>query len=321
MTELPQRLASAFGLAHIDEDSLTPWATVLRGRTGDGQDVVVKVTATKPGRAEAMAAWTTELRSAGLPVVSPVRLAAQNPQRIDDSWWVVYPFIDGRGYRGGIEDARDAGDLLGRLHAAEIPDAVLRPMRQYAYPETEWADAHGDLETLQRQLPEYLGAESAPLLECVQRLLDRWWTTALPTLRAADAEQPLPRTAVSSDYRSTNIVHDGHRFVLVDPDNGGVEPRLYELAMAVVLFHREVATAPGRLFSPQEWQAFRDAYLAHVTLTAEEVRLWPHALDHMLWEEGTWALEDTDAVGWVNPRERRYLIALAVATPEDFPLD
>lgn len=75
-----------------------------------------------------------------------------------------------------------------------------------------------------------------------------------------------------------------------------------------------------RLQDAGEWDAFARAYLAHVDLTERERELWPHAVAHMLWEEGTWALEDNDADAWADPRQGGYLRALAVATPEDFPL-
>lgn len=320
MTEpTPAQLQAAFQLASIDSTSLTEWATVLRCSSADGIDAVVKVTATKPGRADAMAAWTSTLAAAGLPVVAPLDLGVQNPQQVGDAWWVVYPFIDGRPYAGGADDAAAAGDLLGRIHAAEVPEAVLSSMRQYEYTDADFDDSHADLVTLQEQLPNYVD-DAQPLLDGVEALLHRWWNTALPALRAADEAKPLPRAGLSSDYRSTNIVYRDGGFVLVDPDNGGVEPRLYELAMAVVLFHREAATAPGRMFTQAEWEAFFGAYSKHVTLTERERALWPHALDHMLWEEGTWALEDTDAAGWANERERGYLSELAVVWPERFPL-
>ncbi|SJN21935.1 hypothetical protein FM125_03860 [Micrococcus lylae] len=91
-------------------------------------------------------------------------------------------------------------------------------------------------------------------------------------------------------------------------------------AMAAVLLHNESASAPGRLQDAGEWDAFARAYLAHVDLTERERELWPHAVDHMLWEEGTWALEDNDADAWADPRQGGYLRGLTVATPEDFPL-
>ena len=318
---MSEQLKAAFGLASIESESLTPWATVLRARTADGTEAVVKVTATKPERAAAMADWTRALVKHGVPIVAPLPLAAENPQRIGDEWWVVYPFIEGRPYAGGVADARAAGDLLGRIHAAPVSDAVLNAMRQYEFTDADYDDSHDDLVTLQEELPKHLGGAAALVLSGVADLLDRWWNAALPALKSADEEEPLPRAALSSDYRSTNIVFDQQRaFVLVDPDNGGVEPRLFELAMALVLFHREAATAPGRMFSETEWHAFCEGYETHVTLTERERELWPHAVDHMLWEEGTWALEDTDADGWANPRERGYLTDLANVTPERYPL-
>lgn len=315
----PARLQRAFDLKSVSETSLTPWATVLRCTTADGIEAVVKVTARKPNRADAMATWTRDLADAGIPVVAPLDLHAPNPQQIGEAWWVVYPFIDGRPYQGGAADARAAGDLMGRIHSADVPETTLAALRQYEYPDVDFDDAHGDLETLQEQLPQHL-EDAEPVLVAVESLLDRWWNTALPTLEAAEETEPLPRAALSSDFRSTNIIYRDDDVVLVDPDNGGVEPRLYELAMALVLFHREAATAPGRMFDDAEWRAFCEGYFTHVTFTERERELWPHAIDHMLWEEGTWALEDTDADGWANPRERTYLIEMAAVTPDRYPL-
>ena len=125
----PPDLQRAFGLSSVSDTSLTPWATVLRCTTEAGIDGVVKVTARKPHRADAMAAWTRELAAQGVPVVAPLELDAPNPRRVGDAWWVVYPFVDGRPYVGGVADAHAAGDLLGRIHTADVTEttrAVLR---------------------------------------------------------------------------------------------------------------------------------------------------------------------------------------------------
>lgn len=123
-----------------------------------------------------------------------------------------------------------------------------------------------------------------------------------------------------SDYKAANLVfgHDGP--VLVDPDNGGREPRLFDLALALVLFHHECPTAPDRMLTAEEWAAFASAYLVHVSLTEQERALWPAAIDHVLWEEGTWALEDAEDSAWANPRDRSSMLDLARATPERYPL-
>ncbi|HIY65950.1 MAG TPA: phosphotransferase [Candidatus Agrococcus pullicola] len=313
----PDELARAFGLTEIEPESLTPWATVLPGRSPGDRKVVVKRTADSRERAEAMAAWTTAAERIGVPIVAPLSLARNNPQRVGDEWWVVYPFIDGDRYRGGERDARAAGDLLGRIHAASFSRDITAAMRQYDFPDTSLADVETDLSTLSRILPERLGDQAMPQ---VRDLGERWWNESLPVLRQADAEAPLPRAALSSDFRATNIVYSAQGVVLIDPDNGGYEPRLFDLAMAVVLFHREADTAPARMFNAEEWFAFYSGYARHITLTDRERQLWPHSLRHMLWEEGTWVLEDTDAAGWADAREHGYLSDLAFATAERYPL-
>ncbi|WP_293694106.1 phosphotransferase [uncultured Agrococcus sp.] len=319
MTQTPtsEELAKAFGLDFVDSESLTPWATVLRGRSSEGQQIVVKRTADSRERALAMAAWTTAVERDGVPIVAPVPLPQENPQQVGDDWWVVYPFIAGDPYRGGEGDARAAGDLLGRIHAVPLPQDLTAAMRQYEFPDTAWADVETDLNTLADILPEQLGEQA---MRSVRALGQLWWDDSLPALREEDANAPLPRAVLSSDFRATNIVHSPHGVVLIDPDNGGYEPRLFELAMAIVLFHREAPDAPARMFSDEEWLAFYSGYEQHITLTDRERRLWPAALRHMLWEEGTWVLEDTDADGWADAREHGYLRDLALTTAERFPL-
>ncbi len=55
-------------------------------------------------------------------------------------------------------------------------------------------------------------------------------------------------------------------------------------------------------------------------LTPAERELWPAALDHLLWEEGSWVIEDNDDAAWADPRQRGYLLGLAVASPGRYPL-
>lgn len=321
-TPTTSELALAFELAEISERPLTPWASVHRAHTRDGRDVCVKQTATSADRATAMADWTRALHAADISVVTPVDLPSTNPRQVGENWWVAYPFIEGRAYTAGdLCHIRAAGDLLGRLHAAPVEPSVLGRLRPYQWPDTVREDVTSDLETLDRVLTSYVGDDAPSARAAVHELADRWWSTSLPVLRAAEETEPFPRTGVSSDYKVANLVFvDGGPPTLVDPDNGGLEPRLFDLAMAVVLFHNECTTAPGRLFTLKEWETFATAYLRHVDLTPRERDLWPAALDHMLWEEGSWALEDNDAEAWTDTRQGGYLRDLAVATPDRYPL-
>ena len=154
----------------------------------------------------------------------------------------------------------------------------------------------------------------------MRSMAERCWSTALPALRAADHADPLPRAGVSSDCKAGNLVFVDAMPVLVDPDNGGVEPRIFDLALAVILFHNECTTAPGRLLDLDEWTRFASAYLRHVTLSQRERDLWPLALDHMLWEEGTWVLQDNDEDAWADARQGVQLLDLALTAPARYPL-
>lgn len=315
-------LARAFDLVTISESSLSPWASVHRACSSDGRDVVVKRTASKPERALAMADWTRAVRACGPPVVTPVELGPQNPQQVGDDWWVVYPFIAGRGFTAGdLDHLQAAGDHLGRLHSAQVDPSILARLRPYDWPETTREDVDGDLHTLHGIFASRLGATARSASTMLTDLADRWYSESLPALRQADNTDPLPRSGVSSDYKAANLIYGGDGYpTLVDPDNGGLEPRLFDLAMAVVLFHNECATAPGRLFTSGEWEIFASAYLRHMALTPRERLLWPAALDHMLWEEGSWALEDNDADAWADARQGSYLEDLAMTTPDRYPL-
>jgi len=298
-------LAAAFNLTDLDPRSLTPWARVFRARDTRGRPVVVKRTASQARNALAMAAWTRAAAAAGLPVVAPSSLAATNPQPVGAGWWVVYPWVPGEVYSGKLEQVQLAGDLLGRQHALAVDASELRP---YTWPEVDEAAMDADLERLAARVPD---------LTVLQSLAVRWRETSLPALRRAG----LPSVGVSSDFKANNLVYTSTGPVLVDPDNGGLEPRLLDLALAVLLFHYECPTAPGRLFTLGEWVRFRDAYTTRVELSVVECEQWPAALDHMLWEEGTWALDDSDDDAWSNDRQGGFLHALATTTPDMYPLD
>ncbi|USQ77503.1 phosphotransferase enzyme family protein [Ornithinimicrobium cryptoxanthini] len=304
-------LAQAFGLAQLHPDSLTRFARVHRGRTADGVDAVVKVAGSRADSVSAMARWQRDLAAGGVPVVAALDLAVQNPQQVGEDWWVVYPFLSGAAYAGTPEQIETAGELLGMIHAS---DSATEGMRDYEWPDTPHEEVLADLETLEG----VLSAQGDPeALAAVRDLAGRWWENK-EALEARDAD--LPRCGLSSDYKANNLIWTALVPTLVDPDNGGREPRLFELAFVATLFHNECDDAPARLLNQQEWSLFLTGYGRHVQLTSAELELWPLVLDHILWEEGTWVLEDNDDRAWADPRQRGYLLDLARATVDRFPL-
>src|SRR5262245_53323753 len=114
----------AFGF-EIESDmapkSLYDYAPVFRVANSDGF-WVVKRTQAPIARAHAIAAWTQSLAGLGISVVNPAIGFGENPRvfQNDDGKeqpWVIYPFIEGQPYEGNLTQIRDAGDLLGKIHA------------------------------------------------------------------------------------------------------------------------------------------------------------------------------------------------------------
>ena len=92
--------------------------------------------------------------------------------------------------------------------------------------------------------------------------------------------------------------------------------------LAVLLFHNDLPSAPGRLFTAAEWHTFRDAYLRHVTLTARERAAWPLALRYMYCDEAVWALVDGERWGdYDDARQRAFFLDLAGTDEHRFTLD
>lgn len=266
------------------QESIYPYAPVFRG---DG--VVVKRTHNPAG----MGRWTRSLAARGIPVVTP----AAGPYTIEDDTWVAYPWIEGRPYAAG--DVEAAGDLLGRIHVEET-----RELESFQWPDHDEASVQEDLDGLAK----VLGTAGR-----LDPMLRNFMTVTLPAIRDAD----LPRTDVSLDFKAANLVFTSTGPVLVDPDNGEHAPRLLDLALAVLLFHNDLEGEPARLFTPSEWTAFRDAYLARVELTGKERELWPTALDYMLLEWGVWSVINGE---WHDPRHAAFYIDLVNADLTRFEL-
>jgi Ser/Thr protein kinase RdoA (MazF antagonist) len=292
----------------VPQHSVYPYSPVFPCRIG-GRRAVIKRTRRAPADAEAVAAVTRQWAAQGVAVVTPLDLAVANPVRLGDAHWVAYPFVAGRLYTGRLTEAAAAGALLGRMHAASV-DATVLPA--YRWPDYDQATVAEDVATLRTVMTPH-----APD-RVVKRLVDLvacFMVETMPRLRDAR----LPHVNASMDYKANNLVYAGAGPVLVDPDNGDFAPRLLDLAQAVLLFHTEHDPAPPRLFDAAQWSAFIQAYLQHVRLTDHERALWPVAVDYMLSDEGHWAFTG-EPDEWHAPRQRSFLLSLAEARAEDYPI-
>jgi len=108
----------------------------------------------------------------------------------------------------------------------------------------------------------------------------------------------LPQVNSCWDYKANNLIFDKiGKPTLIDPDNAGRIPRLVDFALAIILFHNELDSAPSRLFNLEEWELFRDTYLENIELTKLEKDLWQDYLWFVFIDEALWLITcDIDLV-------------------------
>lgn len=315
----PEAVRGAFGDALVDfvGESMYAWAPVHRARvaTADGVvDAVIKTTWRSPEKVVALNAWQEHLIAAGVAVVAPLRLVDRaNPTAYEDRHLVAYPYVEGRPWRADLDDIAAAGALLGRIHRHSA-DFSHPDFPSLGWPEHDAESVAEDVEAISASYAEHL-PEAVTARNRWVAGLESFHATVLPQI--ADAE--LPSYPVSLDHRATNLVYGAAGPHLVDLENAEVAPRLLDLAVSALLFSSEIAPSLGRLFNDQEWQAFRDAYLAETpALTEDERRLWPTALDYMLLEWGTW--HAGEGAEWDYPGESGVLSDLLQFTADRWPL-
>jgi spectinomycin phosphotransferase len=230
-------MISAFPYDHPDEPvSLYDYAPMLRvrGRRGDW---VPKRTGLVHSDGEAIGRWLTALRDLAVDVVAPAAHLHPNPRQLDDGKeWVVYPFVSETGYHATNGEVADAGRLLGRIHAADPPEASA--LATYAEPvvrNARWIDPH--LASAEAAMTG-AGADSRSL-------------RAVMLARLANAEpiKGLPLAGCSFDFKASNLVFSP-KPTLVDPDHAARMPRLYDLAVALLLFHCDLPAALGAFGQP-----------------------------------------------------------------------
>jgi spectinomycin phosphotransferase len=296
--------------------SLSPFAPVFRLANSDGL-WIVKRTQTPLTRAQAIAAWTRSLADLGLGIVTPAPGFGDNPRVFQhedqEQVWAVYPFIQGSPYQGDNAQIRAAGELLGKMHAAGTDrDFGLKQRETVVTIEAEEAEADTVqvLRFMQQAFPHSVEAARSHL----QMQTQRYFQGARPRL----ATTRLPVTNCSWDYKASNLVYQEVGPVLVDPDNGGRIPRVYDLALAALLFHNEGA-GPGRVFTTREWHVFLEGYGQYVPLDEIERSNWADILLCCWMDEALWLLQD-DETGWADPRQSGMLRSLLFADLTTFAL-
>jgi len=106
------------------------------------------------------------------------------------------------------------------------------------------------------------------------------------------------------DYKANNFIYDDkNKPVLVDPDNAGRIHRLFDLALTLVLFHNEHLSAPGRVFTLNEWQLFLEGYNEFVKITEAERKAWQNYLEMVFYDEAVWLIRNDLEIGKNEPHK------------------
>ncbi|WP_284141408.1 MULTISPECIES: phosphotransferase [unclassified Virgibacillus] len=281
----------------LDEEpkSIYPFSPVYRIN-----QYIVKRTQAPLSRATRLMNFTTFLHKHGIDIVIPVSLPTANPQQVDEKEvYVVYPFISGETYRGTIHQIRDAGSLLGKIHALSPKENTYLldtyDVFDFTLEEVEESIQKISQHVEKKGLPFDLAFLHKVLLEAVTQ------QEQLKTCTLLSVASPY-------DYKANNLIYTPKPYV-IDPDNATWIPRIFDLALSLLLFHNELSTAPDRVFTPNEWNVFLNGYQQSVQLTEREVEQWSIALKHIFLDEVMWLMAAYEE-DWENHAQQKLFQSL-----------
>jgi Ser/Thr protein kinase RdoA (MazF antagonist) len=279
-----------FGFIVTEEpQSIYPFSPVYRVKNGD-KDVIVKRT---QRRADAVMKYTEMLKDNGIDVVTPVKLNVDNPQQIKDTNFVVYPYINGTVYSGKEQEIFGAGQLLGKIHSLS-PTSNTYNLLEYDVYDFNQDEVTESMEAISQHAKHAKVGIDAERLK--QVLLDS------VALQEELQHAALPHVATPHDFKANNLVLTPEPY-LIDPDNATWIPRIFDLALVLLLFHNEHKIAPTRIFTVQEWRQFLAGYTMYVTLTEKEKVFWNKAIRHVFLDEVMWLMAEYEE-DWQNPAQQ-----------------
>lgn len=284
-----------FGFQVQEINQIYAYAPVFKQEL-NGDSCVLKRTRSPLPMAEELVRWTTTLSQQGISVVTPLESISHNPRQIGSDVWVVYPFYHGYAYKGSLKQIAQAGQQLGQIHALEYSNCQL--------PSYDWEAIEDDeLQQNLKVIQQYTNVDLAPRLDLHDYI----------NLLKYFSEVSLPTVISVWDYKANNLIFDCEKVTLIDPDSAGQLPRIFDLAIALLLFHNdceEHTQWPCRVFNRDEWQVFFQAYSQYITLTELEKNLWLQAIQLIFIDEALWLLGN-DQEGWQNnPKQKSYLLSL-----------
>ena len=288
--------------------SIYPFSPVYRVKTGN-QDVIVKRT---QEHANDLMNYTSMLKRNGVNVVTPVNLKIENPQKIGESNFVVYPFIEGTPYTGTEQEIVEVGKLLGKIHSLS-PESNTFQLYEYDVYDFNHDEVKESMEAISRHVSQAriefdLDSLRQFLLESV-------------SLQEEVQHADLLHVTTPYDYKANNLVMTPKPY-LIDPDNASWVPRIFDLALALLLFHNEHSYASDRVFTTIEWKKFLSGYKMYTNFTEIEIAYWEKAIGHVFLDEVMWLMAEYEE-DWQNPAQQNLFLSLiqVLFQSSDYTLD
>ena len=273
-----------FGLEESVE-SIYKYAPVYKISLDD-QEAIVKRTKPQVERLDSLFAWQKHLLNSGIGSVSPIEFKSRQYVTIDDVNWILYPFIKGDAYTGELNQIEKAGELLGKMHSVS-PDFLDYGFKWSNYDDEFYEDVLSDIEGIKDNYSDL--ARTSVCKNLLSKLKDLHATKCEELMKIE-----LPAVDATWDYKASNIIYTANGPFIIDTDNAGHVPRIFDLALALLLFHTSVDTAPGRVFTPEEWSVFYKGYSKYVDLTDLEKAVWEEYLLFVYMDEVLWAISDLE---------------------------
>lgn len=295
-----QHLLKAFNFeTHDTLHSIYPYSPVYKIKK-ESQSYVIKQTRSSIEESKHVAYFLERLNQLGIQIVTPVKLDVNNPLEIDEEVWTVYPFIDGQKYTGTDQQIVEAGKLLGSIHALSSSNNK-ESLSVYEEYEFEEKDIQDDFSIIETHLKSEEKKQTNLIKNSIPRLIKQ--QEILKTLN-------LPKVATPYDFKADNLIYQTDNTpYLIDPDNAIFIPRIFDLALTLLLFHNVLESAPKTTWTPDKWELFLEGYKQYVTLTKEEINYFPMAVEHLFIDEVVWLMADFEE-GWRNNRQRNFFLSI-----------
>lgn len=263
----------------------------------NSKKAILKKTKSNENEAANLIKWERFLFSNQVNIVTPITPTL----KVEDDNWVIYPFIRGNNYGGMSNELYSAGMLLGKIHL--LSDLWYTDLNEYVWPNHNNKSIQEDINSLY-ELSNKVKSDLG-LSHIITWLNEHQNREQL--LKASG----LPYVNATWDYKANNLIFvESDKVFLIDPDNAGYLPRIFDLALGTILFNNECESGTNSLFSGNEWKVFFKAYSMHINLSKVERKLWVEALKYMFIEEAVWVLLDNNEKSWASQTQGKFLCSL-----------